>query len=138
MKVELHLRGQANKLRSFLISKLKQNNLSPNELAILQALVLGEKSDISKILYSEYAAAGAIHILAVSGLHVGIIYMIFLYILDPIKRLLKSKKAVNILIVLMLWGFAFLTGLSPSVIRAVTMFSFFAFAKIINRDTNRY
>ncbi len=129
-------RGQANKLRSFLISKLKQNNLSPNELAILQALVLGEKSDISKILYSEYAAAGAIHILAVSGLHVGIIYMIFLYILDPIKRLLKSKKAVNILIVLMLWGFAFLTGLSPSVIRAVTMFSFFAFAKIINRDTN--
>ena len=130
------LRGQANKLRRFLISKLKQNNLSPNELAIIQALVLGEKRDISKILYSDYAAAGAIHILAVSGLHVGIIYMILLYILDPIKRLLKSKKGVNIVIVLILWGFAFLTGLSPSVIRAVTMFSFFAFAKIINRDTN--
>ena len=130
------LRGQANKLRSFLISKLKQNNLSENELAIVQALVLGEKRDISKILYDDYAAAGAIHILAVSGLHIGIIYMILLYIFNPIKRLFKSEKGVNILIIIMLWGFAFLTGLSPSVIRAVTMFSFFAFAKIINRDTN--
>jgi competence protein ComEC len=130
------LRGQANKLRSFLISKLKQNNLSENELAIVQALVLGEKRDISKVLYDDYAAAGAIHILAVSGLHIGIIYMILLYIFNPIKRLFKSEKGVNILIIIMLWGFAFLTGLSPSVIRAVTMFSFFAFAKIINRDTN--
>ena len=130
------LRGQANKLRSLLISKLKQNNLSENELAIVQALVLGEKRDISKILYDDYAAAGAIHILAVSGLHIGIIYMILLYSFNPIKRLLKSEKGVNVLIIIMLWGFAFLTGLSPSVIRAVTMFSFFAFAKIINRDTN--
>ena len=62
--------------------------------------------------------------------------MILLYIFDPIKRLLKSEKGINVLIIIMLWGFAFLTGLSPSVIRAVTMFSFFAFAKIINRDTN--
>ena len=135
-KGQATIRGQANKLRRFLISKLKQNNLTPNELAIVQALVLGEKRDISKILYDNYAAAGAIHILAVSGLHIGIIYMILLYILGPIKNILKSEKYLNILIVLMLWGFAFLTGLSPSVIRAVTMFSFFAFAKIINRDTN--
>ena len=102
------LRGQANKLRSFLISKLKQNNLSENELAIVQALVLGEKRDISKILYDDYAAAGAIHILAVSGLHIGIIYMILLYIFNPIKRLLKSEKGVNVLIIIMLWGLLFL------------------------------
>ena len=62
--------------------------------------------------------------------------MISFVYFNPIKRLLKSEKGVNVLIVIMLWGFAFLTGLSPSVIRAVTMFSFFAFAKIINRDTN--
>ena len=91
------LRGQANKLRHFLISKLKQNNLTTNELAIVQALVLGEKRDISKILYDNYAAAGAIHILAVSGLHIGIIYMILLYILGPIKNILKSEKYLNIL-----------------------------------------
>ena len=132
----LTLRGQASKIRNHLIKKLKKNELTPNEIAIVQALILGQKKDINKQLYSDYAAAGAIHILAVSGLHVGIIYFILIALLRPFKNLFKSELIISIIIVISLWGFAFLTGLSPSVIRAVTMFSFFAFAKAINRETN--
>ena len=132
----LTLRGQASKIRNHLIKKLKKNELTPNEIAIVQALILGQKKDINKQLYSDYAAAGAIHILAVSGLHVGIIYFILIALLRPLKYLFKYELVISIIIVISLWGFAFLTGLSPSVIRAVTMFSFFAFAKAINRETN--
>jgi competence protein ComEC len=130
------LRGQADKVRSYLIQKLKKSPLTPNVIAIVQALILGQKKDINKQLYNDYAAAGAIHILAVSGLHIGIIYFMLIALLRPLKILFKSELLISIVIVLCLWGFAFLTGLSPSVIRAVTMFSFFAFAKAINRETN--
>jgi competence protein ComEC len=130
------LKGQADKVRNYLIRNLKESSLSPNELAIIQALILGQKRDINKQLYEDYSAAGAIHILAVSGLHVGIIFLILIAILKPLKNLLRSELPISIIIVICLWGFAFLTGLSPSVIRAVTMFSFFAFAKSINRETN--
>src|SRR5690606_7904768 len=103
---------------------------------IIQALVLGEKKDIDKNLYNEYAAAGAVHILAVSGLHVGILYFILAFLLNPLKRIKSGSYLHAIIIVLLLWGFAMLSGLSPSVTRAVTMFSFFAVAGIFGRQTN--
>lgn len=130
------LLGIAQKFRASIVEKLQKTKLKTNERAIIQALVLGEKRDINKNLYNEYAAAGAVHILAVSGLHVGILYFILAFILKPFKLLKYGNYFHAILIVLLLWGFAMLSGLSPSVSRAVTMFSFFAVAKIFNRETN--
>jgi len=130
------LRGKAEKVRNHLLEKLKESRLTAKELSIIQALILGQKKDISKQIYSDYAAAGAIHILAVSGLHVGIIYFILLFVFSPLKTFPKGNTLVSILIVISLWAYAFITGLSPSVIRAVTMFSFFAFATLFNRQTN--
>lgn len=135
-KGKITLRGKADEIRNRIILKLKRSPLTPNELAIVQALILGQRKDINKELYKDYAAAGAIHILAVSGLHIGIVYMILLSLLSPLKRTLNNDLIISLIIVLLLWGFAFLTGLSPSVIRAVTMFSFLAFAKSIRRETN--
>ncbi|HLV93474.1 MAG TPA: ComEC/Rec2 family competence protein [Aequorivita sp.] len=128
--------GFAQNLRSKAVSKLQLTKLSTDERAIIQALVLGEKRDISKELYDEYAAAGAVHILAVSGLHVSIIYFIISFLLKPLKRWKYGALLSFILVTVLLWAFALLTGLSPSVSRAVTMFSFFAFANIVNRRTN--
>lgn len=130
------LRGKADETRNHIIQKLKQSPLSTNELAIVQALILGQRKDINQQLYNDYKAAGAIHILAVSGLHIGIVYMILLSLLSPLKRIVNNGLIISLIIVILLWGFAFLTGLSPSVIRAVTMFSFLAFAKSIKRETN--
>ena len=128
--------GIAQNYRARIVEKLQKTNLKTDERAIIQALVLGEKKDIDKNLYNEYAAAGAVHILAVSGLHVGILYIILAFLLKPLTRLKLGKYFHAIIILLLLWGFAVLSGLSPSVTRAVTMFSFFAVAKLFDRETN--
>ncbi|CAM3291066.1 ComEC/Rec2 family competence protein [Aequorivita lipolytica] len=130
------LKGIAQNLRAGIIEKLQNTKLKTDERAIIQALVLGEKKDIDKNLYDEYAAAGAVHILAVSGLHVGILYIILAFLFKPLLRWKYGVFFQAILIVLLLWGFALLSGLSPSVTRAVTMFSFFALAKLFNRESN--
>ncbi|WP_432411802.1 ComEC/Rec2 family competence protein [Rasiella sp. SM2506] len=130
--------GFSENIRNNLIYKLKSTPLQNKERSILQALVLGQRRDIDKSLYNDYAAAGAIHILAVSGLHVGILYFILLFICRPLTYLKYGSLARSIIIVVLLWGFAILAGLSPSVVRAVTMFSFFTFATSIKRPTNSF
>ena len=130
------LLGMAQNLRANIVAKLEKTKLKTDERAIIQALVLGEKKDIDQALYQQYAAAGAVHILAVSGLHVGILYVILAFLLQPLARFKFGLYASSIVIVLLLWGFALLSGLSPSVSRAVTMFSFFAIAKLFDRETN--
>ncbi|WP_347374237.1 ComEC/Rec2 family competence protein [Aequorivita sp. Q41] len=128
--------GLAQNFRATIVEKLRQTKLKTEERAIVQALILGEKKDIDKTLYTAYAAAGAVHILAVSGLHVGILYLILAFILKPLARIKYGLIVSSISIITLLWGFAMLSGLSPSVTRAVTMFSFFAAAKLFNRETN--
>lgn len=130
------LRGYAESLRNFCLEKLAKTAISTDERAITQALILGQKKDITKQLYAQYAAAGAVHILAVSGLHVGIIYVLFSFLLRPLKRLPYGEIVHSSVLLVLLWCFAFVTGLSPSVTRAVTMFSFFAFANSLRRETN--
>ncbi|WP_084426897.1 ComEC/Rec2 family competence protein [Aequorivita capsosiphonis] len=130
------LLGTAQNFRASLVEKLQKTKLKTDERAIIQALVLGEKRDIDKNLYNDYAAAGAVHILAVSGLHVGILYFIFVFLFKIITRWKYGIFLHSVIIVVLLWGFAVLSGLSPSVTRAVTMFTFFAMAKLINRESN--
>lgn len=130
------LRGQADKLRTYLIRKLDSTSLGEKEKSIVKALILGDKKSIDGKLYEHYVAAGAIHILAVSGLHVGIILMLLNFIFSPIKRFRGGKWIRAILILFGLWAFAFIAGLSPSVVRAATMFSLFIISDLSNRPTN--
>tara|TARA_B110000046_G_scaffold40089_1_gene44291 strand:- start:12164 stop:14179 length:2016 start_codon:yes stop_codon:yes gene_type:complete len=120
------LQGISAKFRSIIQESLKKHNFKPDELAVLNALLLGQRQDISKQLIADYSSAGAIHILAVSGLHVGIILLILNWLFKPLERLRKGKLIKTILVVLFLWMFAFVAGLSASVVRAVTMFTFLA------------
>jgi len=130
--------GFSASLRNFFISKLKESSLEKDQLSIVQALVLGQRRDISKELYNAYAAAGAIHILAVSGLHVGILYFIFMWLFRPLSYFKHGNTIRSVIIVVLLWAFAMLASLSPSVVRAVTMFSFFTLASSLNRPTNSF
>lgn len=123
-------------LRKTISEKLKNNGFEPEELAIVQALLLGQKQDISKETYNSYAAAGAIHILAVSGLHVGILLLLLNFLFSPILKFKNGRFLKTTLVILLLWGFAILAGLSPSVFRAVTMFSFLAIGLELNRRTS--
>jgi len=126
----------AGDIRSRIISKLKALDLGKDELAIIQALLLGQRQEISQEIYSTYAAAGVIHILAVSGLHVGIILLLLNTLLKPLERVWKGKIFKTVILLMLLWGFAILAGLSPSVVRAVSMFSFVAVGMQLKRKTS--
>jgi competence protein ComEC len=118
--------------------KLNEYIDGEQEQVIAAALVLGVTEGIDTDLQNAYAASGAMHVLAVSGLHVGIIYAILLFLLRPLNRFAWSRWVVFMISIVCLWSFAFVTGLSPSVLRAVTMFSFIALARPLGWRTNIY
>ncbi len=128
----------SHRVRAWASKVLRQNIPGEQEQAIAMALVLGVTEGIDTDLQNAYAASGAMHVLAVSGLHVGIIYGIILLLLQPLKSFAWSRWIIALISILFLWSFAFVTGLSPSVLRAVTMFSFIALARPLGWRTNIY
>ncbi|MCF8278038.1 MAG: ComEC family competence protein [Flavobacteriales bacterium] len=123
-------------LRSILIGKLKEAGLQGNELSVASALILGFRAELDRELMNAYAGAGATHVLAVSGLHVGIVYIILSKLLLFMDRYRNGRILKTVLLVFLLFSYAALTGFSPSVARAATMFSFVAIGKAMNRDSN--
>ncbi|WP_282113180.1 ComEC/Rec2 family competence protein [Maribacter stanieri] len=130
--------GTAAKARNYIIKKLDQENFGADELSVIQALLLGQRSDISEETYTNYQKAGAVHILAVSGLHIGILLLLIQFLLSPLQYFPKGRTITLILSVLLLWTFAFIAGLSASIIRATTMFTFVAYALYLNRPSNTF
>lgn len=130
--------GIANKIREHINFKLIKYSFKPDELAIINAILLGQRQNISEDVYSNYRDAGAIHILAISGLHIGIILIMLSSLFKPLERLRYGIYIKTILIVLILWNFAIIAGLSASVTRAVSMFSIVAIGMHLKRPTNIY
>lgn len=125
--------GLSAKFRAKIQESLKKYHFKNNELAVINALLLGQRQDISKELIADYQRAGAIHILAVSGLHVGIILLLLSFLFKPLERIKYGKMLKTVFIILFLWVFAFVAGLSASVVRAVTMFTFLAIGMSFRR-----
>ncbi|HRG78639.1 MAG TPA: ComEC/Rec2 family competence protein, partial [Cyclobacteriaceae bacterium] len=128
----------SHQVRAWASEVIRKNIPGEQEQAIAMALVLGVTEGIDTDLQNAYSASGAMHVLAVSGLHVGIIYGIILVLLRPLNSYAWSRWIVAGISLLLLWSFAFVTGLSPSVLRAVTMFSFIALARPLGWRTNIY
>ncbi|XLS28678.1 ComEC/Rec2 family competence protein [Flavobacteriaceae bacterium M23B6Z8] len=132
------LLGMAHRIQQKLVEKLAIQNFGNQELAIMTALLLGDRAHISAETYADFSSAGVIHILAISGLHIGILLMILNFLLRPLHRFKNGRMYKSVLIILLLWIFALLTGLSPSVVRSVTMFSLFAYALNRKKITSTY
>ncbi|MFC4723359.1 ComEC/Rec2 family competence protein [Geojedonia litorea] len=130
--------GYAHNLRRTINSKLKEHDFTSEELSVINALLLGQRKDISEELYNNYINAGAVHILAVSGLHIGIILLLLSWVLRPIEYFKHGKLIKVLLLLILLWSFAIIAGLSASVTRAVAMFSIVAIAMHWKRPTNIY
>ena len=115
---------KAHMISQKFISILNENGLKGREFAVASALMLGQKDMLDNETLQAYSGSGVMHVLCVSGLHVGVIYLIINFLLGFIKskgRILIFKTA---LIIISIWAYAILTGLSPSVMRAAAMFSF--------------
>lgn len=127
----------ADRLRTTIIDHLSQSGMNPTELAVIAALVLGQQQDIDPEIIRDYQFAGAVHVLSVSGLHVGFILMLLTFVLNFLPKNNRWMAYVKLAVIIAsLWGFAVLAGLSPSVVRSVTMFSFVAVGQQLKRQTN--
>ncbi len=138
-EVRWSLITMADQIRKEINVSLSNYSFSTEQLSIINALLLGQRQDISRETLDNFRDAGALHILAVSGLHVGILLFIINLTLKPFLRIRKHGKLIKLLTSLvLLWCFAIIAGLSPSVLRAVTMFSFLAIGTHMNSQTNTY
>ncbi len=128
----------SDRLRRSALRVLGKFIQDPDERAIATALVLGASDSLSPQLQDAYKASGTTHILSVSGLHVGVIYVVIMFVFKPLRRFPWSKWTVGIVSIVVLWLYALVTGFSPSVLRAVAMFSFIASGRLFSREGNVY
>jgi len=104
----------------------------PETLALLKAVCLGDRTGLSADLRQSYSMAGGMHVLAVSGLHVGLIWWVLNRLLSFMVLSGKGEILRVVLITFILWTFAYVTGFSSSVSRSVCMFTFYSLSRIIN------
>ena len=128
----------AEKVRLKLLQIYHQQSFEENELHVLSALTLGYKRGLDPETKRVFASAGAMHVLAVSGLHVGIVFLILSILLGFLKKHQKGRYVFIVVVLIALWSFAFITGLSPSVKRAAFMFSFVVIGNNMNRQASIY
>jgi competence protein ComEC len=121
--------------RNRVMSNLKNSGFNPKELAVVNALILGQRQDLDPTVLQNYQYAGAIHILSVSGLHVGFVLLFLNYFLNFLPNTNSYRIFKLLTIILILWCFALVAGFSPSVVRSVTMFSFVAIGMYMRRKT---
>ncbi len=144
-KIRLLRKGEGNilrlyawKARKYVKDKYLQHNINGDVLQVLSALTLGVRNGLNDEVKNNFAAAGAMHVLAVSGLHVGIIFIVINYLLFFLNKNRKLKLLKSLVIIVFLWFYAFVAGLSPSILRAATMFSFLVIGKSLARPANAY
>lgn len=137
-KVDKSIAYYASRLRNKIIHNLEKNQFNKTELSVVVALILGQQQDISPEVVRDYQYAGAVHVLSVSGLHVGFILLFITFLLKPLPNTKRASFIKLIIVILSLWSFGILAGLAPSVVRSVTMFSFVAVGIFLRRSINIY
>ncbi|NJB83803.1 ComEC/Rec2 family competence protein [Wenyingzhuangia aestuarii] len=116
--------------RSGVVAKLQASVLSKESKELLMAMLLGDKEHLSKEMQQSFANAGVVHLIAISGMHVGVLYFLLFYTFGFVKSFRYGNYIHVFTVVICLWGFAVFSGLSSSVVRSVTMFSFIILAKL--------
>jgi competence protein ComEC len=126
-----------NRLRETLTGSFAIHHYPLPVQNLINALMFGQRQDMEKEMNSDYINAGVIHVLAISGLHFTLLFAIFNWLLAPLKRIRKFGTTGHFISILVLmWLFALITGLSASVVRAVVMFSFLMTGELLARRVN--
>lgn len=121
--------------RNKLISKIEKSSLYRPTCNFIIALLFGDRSFLSESVKDTFSNAGVAHVLALSGMHVAIIMGIFLILLFPLK-LIGLHRIRYIIALILVWAYAFFTGMAPSTVRACIMTSFVVVAICIQRRNN--
>ncbi|MBK0402181.1 ComEC/Rec2 family competence protein [Adhaeribacter sp. BT258] len=125
-------------LRRNLDLVFKQFVPSHREYGIASALVLGVKDELENDIKATYSNTGTMHVLAVSGLHVGLVFSILSLGLKRLRNTASHRLFSAAIVLTVVWGYAFITALSPSVLRAAVMFTFVVGAQVLQKRSNMY
>jgi competence protein ComEC len=106
------------------------------ESGLAKALLIGYKDELDKNLVQSYSNTGVVHIIAISGLHLGIIYWLLSLMVSPLQKKIKSRWISTILVLAGLWSFSFLAGAGPSVLRSAFMFSMIVLGNTLSKNAN--
>ncbi len=125
-------------LKAGVLRILNQYIKGEKEAGVAEALLIGYKKNLSKELLQAYSSTGVVHIIAISGLHLGMIYGLLLLVLKPFEKYRYSKWLKPVILLLVIWIFTLLTGASPSILRAAVMFSFLILGQQMERTASIY
>jgi competence protein ComEC len=134
----------AEQCQHALHERYKKIGITGKELGILSALTLGNREELDKDVQESFSVSGAMHVLAVSGLHTGIVWGIMTWVLTlggwckPLYEEKKRRWLLGGILLMLLWVYAFITGLSPSVMRSALMLSFWELSYLLGRHTSRW
>ncbi|HET6996387.1 MAG TPA: ComEC/Rec2 family competence protein, partial [Chitinophagaceae bacterium] len=124
--------------RDKILAILRTNIRSEKECGLAEALLVGYKNDLDKSLVQSYSNTGVVHIIAISGMHLALIYWLVNLLLKPVGKNKRWRWIKPVIAILVLWSFSLLTGASASVLRAAVMFTFIVCAESFSRKTNIY
>ena len=132
----LNLRERMLRLRYRLQTEYMHQAFAGDALGVLSALTLGDRRRLSEEIRAAYTDAGAAHVLALSGLHVGVIYAMLTFLMRGVLRRRDLRWLRELLTIAVLWLFALMVGFSPSVVRAVGMCTLYILSRWVSHDSN--
>jgi competence protein ComEC len=124
--------------REKIVALLKKYIPGPREAGLAEAMLIGYKDDLDKGLVQSYSNTGVVHVIAISGLHMGLIYWLLTLLCKPLSNRTIGKIIQPLLIIAGLWLFSFIAGGSPSVLRSAVMFTCLVIGSHLNRKTSIY
>jgi competence protein ComEC len=128
----------ASHFRQKLLTVYKRYRIEGDEFAVVAALMLGYNDALTRELMDSYSVTGAMHVLSVSGLHVAIVCAVFYFLLGFMDKRRGLFIAKHLIVIVLLWAFALLTGLAPAVVRSALMFSLIALGYVVSRKPQIY
>jgi competence protein ComEC len=124
--------------RSKVISTIRRYIEGDKEAGVAEALLIGYRNDLDKDLVQAYSNTGVVHIIAISGLHLGLIYGLLVQFMKPFRKTKWIRWVRPLIILSVLWIFTLLAGAVPSILRSAVMFSFIVIGETINRKSSTY
>ncbi len=124
--------------RDHIVSTLRRYIPGAKECGLAEALLIGYKDDLDKDLVQAYSSTGVVHVIAISGLHLGIIYLLLSFLCKPFARRSATRWIKTLVIIAGLWTFSLLAGASPSILRSAIMFTCLAIGDSISRNSSIY
>ncbi len=124
--------------RDWVLNILRKNITGEKELGLAEALLIGYKDDLDQSLVQSYTNTGVVHIIAISGLHLGLIYWLLGLLFKPLKKRKRISWLRPVCIITGLWVFSLLAGAQPSILRSALMFTCIVLGENLSKKTSIY